>query len=77
MSSVNYRPLKQLGSPGLIVEFPKHRTSTARIRVANPAQLRIVEKVLEPKSMAIPEPDTWVQSSPKTQDMVDPVGFYS
>ena len=48
---VNYRPLKQLGSPGLIVEPPKHRTGIARFRVANPAQLRIVEKLLEPTSM--------------------------
>ena len=24
---VNYRPLKQLGSPGLIVDSPKHRAS--------------------------------------------------
>ena len=29
---VNYRPLKQLGSPGLIVDSSKHRTSLARIR---------------------------------------------
>ena len=41
MGPVNYRPLKQLGSPGLIVEPPKHRTGIARIRVAIPAQLRI------------------------------------
>ena len=54
-SPVIYRPLKQLGSPGLIVEPPKHRTSIARIRVAIPAQLRIVEKLLEPKSMGIPD----------------------
>ena len=53
MGSVNYRPLKQLGSPGLIVEPPKHQTSIARIRVAIPAQLRIVEKLLVPKSMGI------------------------
>ena len=32
MGPINYRPLKQLGSPGLIVEPPKHRTSVARIR---------------------------------------------
>ena len=55
MGPVNYRPLKQLGSPGLIVQPPKHRTSIARIRVAIPAQLRIVEKLLEPKSMRIPD----------------------
>ena len=34
---IHYRPLKQLGSPGLIMEPPKHRTSVARIRVAAPA----------------------------------------
>ena len=34
---VNYRPLMQLGSPGLIVEPPKHRTSIARTRVATTA----------------------------------------
>ena len=55
MGSFNYRPLKQLGSPVLIVEPPKHRTRTARIRVAIPAQLRMVEKLLEPKSMGIPD----------------------
>ena len=50
---VIYRPLKQLRSPGPIVEPLKHRTSIARIRVAIPEQLRIVEKLLEPKSMGI------------------------
>ena len=52
---INYRPLKQLESPGLIVEPPKHRTSIARIRVATPAQLRMVEKLLEPKDMGLPD----------------------
>ena len=55
MSPVNYRPPKQLGSPSLIVKHFKHRTSIARIRVAVPAQLRIVEKLFEPKSMGIPD----------------------
>ena len=41
MGPVNYRPLKQLESPGLIVEPPKHRTSIARIKVVE--KLRIVE----------------------------------
>ena len=54
MDPVNYRPLKLLRSPGLIVEPPKHQTSIARISVAIPAQLRIVEKHLEPESMGIP-----------------------
>ena len=53
--AVNYRPLKELGSSGLIVEPPKHRTSIARIRVAIPAQLGAVEKLLEPKSMGLPD----------------------
>ena len=52
---VNYRHLKEFGSPGLIVEPPKHRMSVARIRVAIPAQLRAVEKLLEPKSMGLPD----------------------
>ena len=52
---VNYRPLKQLGSLGIIVEPPKHRTSIARIRVATPAQLRVAEKRLEPKDMGLPD----------------------
>ena len=55
MGSFNYRHLKELGSSGLIVEPPKHRTSIARIRVAIPAQLRAVDKLLEPKSMVLPD----------------------
>ena len=55
MGPINYRPLKELGSPGLIVEPPKHRTSIASIRVAIPAQLRAVNKLLEPKSMGFPD----------------------
>ena len=55
MGPINYRPLKQLGSPGLIVEPPKHRTSVAQIRVATPAQLRVVEKLLEPGDMGLPD----------------------
>ena len=46
MGPINYRPLKSLGSPGLVVEPPKHRTSIARIRLATPAQLRVVDKLL-------------------------------
>ena len=53
MGPTNYRPLKQLGSPGLIVEPPKHPTSIARFRVATPAQLRVVEKLLE--DMGLPD----------------------
>ena len=53
MGPVHYRPLKELGRPGLIIEPPKHQTSIARIRVAIPAQLKAVEKLLEPKSMGL------------------------
>ena len=49
MGPINYRLLKLLGIPGLIVEPPKHRTSIARIRLATPAQLRVVEQTVEPK----------------------------
>ena len=35
MGPVNYMPLKELGSPGLIVEPAKHRTSIARIRMGD------------------------------------------
>ena len=55
MGPINYRPLKLLGSLGLIVEPPKHRTSTARIRLATPAQLRVVDKLLDPKEMELPD----------------------
>ena len=52
---INYRPLKLLGSPGLIVEPPKHRTSIARIRLSTPAQLRVVDKLLDPREMELPD----------------------
>ena len=52
---VKYRSLKQLGSPKLIVEPRKQRKSIARIRVATHAQLRVVEKLLEPKDMELPD----------------------
>ena len=51
--TVEYRLLKELGSPGLIVEPPKHRTSIVRIRVAITAQLRTVEKLSEPMNMVL------------------------
>ena len=44
-----------LGSPGLIVEPPKHRTIIARIRLATPAQLRVVDKLLDPREMELPD----------------------
>ena len=47
--------LTNVSHEGLIVEPPKHRTGIARIRVAIPAQLRMVEKLFEPKSMGIPD----------------------
>ena len=55
MGPINYRPLKLLGSPGLIVEPPKHRTSIARIRLATPAQLRVVDKLLDSREMEFPD----------------------
>ena len=55
MGPINYRPSKLLGSPGLIVEPPKHRKSIARIRLATPAQLRVVDKLLDPKEMELPD----------------------
>ena len=55
MGPINYRPLKLLGSPGLVVEPPKHRTSIARIRLATPAQLRVVDKLFDPREMELPD----------------------
>ena len=55
MGPINYRPLKLLGSPRLIVEPPKHRTSVAKIRLATPAQLIVVDKLLEPKDIGLPD----------------------
>ena len=55
MGPINYRHLKLLGIPGLIVEPPKHRTGNARIRLATPAQLRVVDKLLDPKEMELPD----------------------
>ena len=55
MRPINYRPLKSLGSPGLVVEPPKHRTSIARISLATPAQLRVVDKLLDPREMELPD----------------------
>ena len=55
MGPINYRPLKLPGSPGLIVEPPKHRASIARIRLATPAQLRVVDKLMDPKEMELPD----------------------
>ena len=55
MGSINYRPLKELVCPGLIVEPPNPRTNIVRITVAIPAQFRAVDKLLEPKSMGLPD----------------------
>ena len=55
MGPINYRPLKLLGSPGLVVEPPKHRTSIARIRLATPAQLRVGDKLLDPRGIDLPD----------------------
>ena len=37
------------------MEPPKHRTSIARIILATPAQLRVVDKLLEPKEIELPD----------------------
>ena len=55
MGPINYRLLKLLGSPGLMVEPSKHRTSIARVRLATPAQMRVVDKLLESKEMEQPD----------------------
>ena len=71
--TVNYRPLKELRSPGLIVEPPEHRTSIARNLI--PAQLRAVEKLLEPKSMGLPDSLKWAQNCRRihnTEDLLEP-----
>ena len=55
MGPINYRPLKLLGSHGLIAEPPKHRTSIARVRLATPAQLKVVDKLLNPGGTGLPD----------------------
>ena len=37
------------------VEPTKHRTSIAKIRLATPAQLRVVDKLLDPREMELPD----------------------
>ena len=37
------------------MEPPKHRTSIARIRVATPAELRVVDKLMDPREMGLPD----------------------
>ena len=44
-----------LGSPGVIAEPPKHQTSIARIRLTTPAQLRVVDKLLNPRETELPD----------------------
>ena len=74
MGPINYRPLKLLGSPGLIVEPPKHRTSIARIRLTTPAQLRVVDKLLEPEEMELPDAAYEGSKLRTTQNMKNPAG---
>ena len=74
MGPVNYRPLKLLGSLGLIVEPPKHQTSLARIRLATPAQLRVVDKLLDPKKWSCQMPLMRVRDWQKTRDMANRAG---
>ena len=77
MGPVKYRPLKELGQPDLIVELPENRTRITRIRVAIPAQLRAVEKLLEPKSMGLPDTAKWFRSWQKTHGTGDLMGPHS
>ena len=69
---IKNRPLKELGSPGSIVEPPKHRASVARIRLAIPAQLRAVDKLLEPKIMGLPDKAYMGLNLRRTQGTGDP-----
>ena len=39
----------------MIADPPKKRMGLARLRVAIPAQLRAVKKLLDPKSMGLPD----------------------
>ena len=73
MGPVNYRPLKQLGSPGLIAEPPKHRTSIARIRLATPSQLKVVDKLLNPREWNCLMPLTKARSWRKIPGTGSPV----
>ena len=56
----------------------KNRTSVARIKVATPAQLRVVDKLLEPKDMGLPDAayDPSHQM-PMTRGTENPVDFHS
>ena len=74
MRPINYRPLKLLGSPELIVEPPKHRTSIARIKLATPAQLRVVDKLLDPKKWNCQMPLMKVRDWRTTLDTGNPAG---
>ena len=75
MGLFNYRPLKLLGSPGLIVEPPKQRRSIARVRLATPAQLRVVDKLYwNQKRWNYQTPLTRVRNWQTNQDMENPAG---
>ena len=37
------------------MEPPVHRTSIARVRLATPAQLRVIDKLLDPKEKELPD----------------------
>ena len=74
MGPINYRPLKLLGSPGLIAEPPKHRTSIARIRLATPAQLKVVDKLLNPGEWNCQMPLTKARNWRKIPGTGSPVG---
>ena len=75
MGPINFRPLKLLGSPGLIVEPPKHRTSVARIRLVTPGQLRVVDKLLTQEKWNYQMPLMRVRDWRTTLDMGNPAGM--
>ena len=77
IGQVNYRPRKELGSPGLIFEPPKHRTNVARIKVAIPVQLRAVEKILSRKAWDSPIMPTWARNFQKIRVTGNPMGPHS
>ena len=58
--------IKGAGCPGAIAESPEYRTGLATIRVAIPAQVEAVEKLLDPKAMG--PPDTAYAGSELSKD---------
>ena len=55
LGTINYKPLNELGSLGMIAEQPKQRAGLSRSTVETPAQLRVVEKLSNPKALGLPD----------------------